>query len=114
MAYGQIDPTRLQGDPRHVRFDPRRCVLPRTTVCCSEDRFLLLGRRNSARSGLGLGLRQQSEARLAPGEVYAHIEQCIGPPAGAGELHDRHDTVGLSGSEGHRPSGDMIGRCVDA
>src|SRR6185312_1580062 len=74
----------------------------------SADRFLLLGRRHPARPGLGFGLWQQPEARLTPREVNAHVEQCIGTSARAGEVHDRDHTVGLSGSERRRPSCGMV------
>ncbi|MGZ5933642.1 MAG: hypothetical protein ACXWLV_02935, partial [Rhizomicrobium sp.] len=44
---------------------------------------------------LGFGLGQEAEARLAPREINADIQQSIGTPAWAGKFHDRDNTVGL-------------------
>src|SRR6185369_10146857 len=96
------------------RSQPCNYEWPLTTLSRSANRFLLLGSRNSARPGLGLGFWQQSEARLAPREVNAHIEQSIGTSARAGKFHDREHTVGLSGLEGHRPSRGMVWGGIDA
>ena len=80
----------------------------------TTNRLLLFGRRYAARLGLGLGLGQESEARLAPPEIYAYIQQSIGTSAGAGKFHDRDDTVGLPGHQGHRPARGMVRGDIDA
>jgi hypothetical protein len=80
----------------------------------SANAFRLLGSRNAARPGLGLGLWQESEARLTPREVDVHIEQSVRTSAWAAEFHHPDDTVGLSGSERHRPSRGMVWGGVDA
>ena len=46
--------------------------------------------------------------------ITPDIQQGIGPSARAGELHDRDDTVGLPGSQGHRPSRGMVRSGIDA
>jgi hypothetical protein len=65
------------------------------------------------RRALGLGLWQQSETRLTPRELNAHIEQGIGTPAGAGKLHDRQNTVSLSRSEGHGSASAVMRAGID-
>jgi hypothetical protein len=65
---------------------------------------------------LGMALRgklQQPEARLTPRELNAHIEQGIGTSAGTGKLHDRHDTVSLSRSEGHGSASAVMRAGID-
>ncbi len=79
-----------------------------------SNRFLLLRRRNLARLFLGLGLGQETEARLAPRIIDADIQQSIGTPAWAGKFHHRVDSVRLSGVQGHRPSRDMVRGCANA
>jgi hypothetical protein len=81
---------------------------------CSSNRFLFSGRRNPACLFLGSGLGQEAEARLAPREINAYIQQSIGTPAWAGKFHDRDNTVGLPGSQGHRPSRGMVRGGIDA
>jgi len=81
---------------------------------CSANRLLLLGRRYAARLALRLGLGQESEARLAPGEINSHIQQSIGTSAWAGKFHDRDDAVGLPGHQRHRPSRDVVRGDIDA
>jgi len=51
---------------------------------------------------------------LAPPEINAYIQQSIGTPAWAGKFHDRKNTVGLPGSQGHRPSRGMVRGGIDA
>jgi len=80
----------------------------------SSNRLLLPGRRYTARPGLGPGLGQESEAGLAPREIDADIQQRIGTSAWAGKFHDRDDTVGLPGYEGHRPSRGVVRGGIDA
>ena len=80
----------------------------------SSNRFLLLRCRNPTRFCLCFGLGQEAEARLAPREIDAHVQQSIGTPAWAGKFHDCEDTVGLSDSQRHRPSCGMVRRGVDA
>jgi hypothetical protein len=81
---------------------------------CSSNRFLLFGRRNAAGLCLGFGLGQEAEARLAPREINAYIQQSIGTPAWAVKFHDRDNTVGLPRSQGHGPSRDMVRGGIDA
>jgi len=80
----------------------------------SSNPLLLFGHRRPA--GLCLGFRpgQEAEARLAPREINAYIQQSIGTPTGAGELHDCDNTVGLPDSQGHWPSCGMVRRGIDA
>jgi hypothetical protein len=82
----------------------------------SSYRLFLLWRRNAARPvpGLGPGPWQKPEARLAPREVNAHIQQGIGTSAWARKFHDRDDSVGLASHEGHRPSRHMVRGDIDA
>jgi hypothetical protein len=89
-------------------------VLDLDATGCSSNRLLLLGRRNEARLGLGFGLGQEAEAGLAPREINTYVQQSIGTSAWAGKFHDRGDTVGLSGYQGHRPSRDMVRGDIDA
>lgn len=51
---------------------------------------------------------------MAPGEVDADIEQRVGAPAGAGEVHHREDDIGLAGLQRHRPARHMVRRGIDA
>jgi len=80
----------------------------------SSDLLLLFGHRSPAGLCLGLGLGQEAEARLAPREIDAYIQQRIGTPAWAGKFHDRNNTVGLANSQGHRPARGMVRRGIDA
>jgi hypothetical protein len=80
----------------------------------SSNPLLLFGHRNAAGLCLGLGLGKEAEACLAPCEINAHIQQCIGTPTRAGEFHDGEYTVGFPGSQRHRPARDMVRRGIDA
>src|SRR6185437_8188071 len=80
----------------------------------SSNPLLLFGRRSPAGSCLGFGLGQEAEARLAPREIDAYIQQGIGTPAWAGKFHDRENTVGLPDLQGHRPARGMVRRGIDA
>jgi hypothetical protein len=80
----------------------------------SSNPLLLFGRRSPAGLCLGFGLRQEAEARLTPRKINAYIQQSVGTPAWAGKIHDRDNTVGLAGSQGHRPAGGMVRRGIDA
>jgi hypothetical protein len=76
--------------------------------------LFLFGRRYAARPGLGPGLWQESEARLAPPVINTYIQQSIGTSAWAGKFHDRNDPVGLPGLQGHRPTRGMVRGGIDA
>ncbi len=80
----------------------------------SSNPLLHFGYRNPAGLCLGFGLGEEAEARLAPREINAYIQQGIGTPAWAGKIHDRDNTVGLTDSQGHRPSCGMVRRGIDA
>jgi hypothetical protein len=80
----------------------------------SANPLLLSGRRSPACLCLGFGLGQEAEARLAPREINAYIQQSIGTPAWTGKFHDRDNTVGLPDSQGHRPARGMVWRGIDA
>jgi hypothetical protein len=80
----------------------------------SSNPLLLFGRRRPAGLCFGFRLGQEAEARLTPREIDAYIQQSIGTSAWAGKFHDRDDTVSLSGSQGDRPSRDMVRGGIDA
>src|ERR1700761_8821951 len=72
------------------------------SVAGSSNPFLLFGHRGPAGLRLGFGLGQEAEARLAPREINAYIQQGIGTPAWAGKFHDRDNAVSLPDLQGHR------------
>jgi len=80
----------------------------------SSNSLLLFGHRSPAGLCLGLGLGQEAEARLAPREIDAYIQQGIGTPAWADKFHDRDNAVGLPHSQGHWPARGMVRRGIDA
>lgn len=83
-------------------------------IVYSADPLLLAGSRDPARRALGLGLWEQSETRLTPRELDAHIEQGIRPAAGTRKLHDRQYTVRLSRSERHGSASAVMRAGIDA
>jgi len=100
--------------PFQRRRHDKRALAREAEARCSSNRFLLLGCRSLACSWLGFGLRQEAEARLAPREINAYVQQGIGTPAGTGKFHDRKNAVGLPGSQGHWPASDMVRGGIDA
>lgn len=81
-----------------------------------SDLFGFLRRIDVAHLGFAheFGLGQEAEAALAPGEVDADVEQRVGAPAGAGEIEDVMDTVGLARDERHGLARHMVRGRVDA
>ena len=91
-----------------------RRALGQSKAGYSSNPFLLFGHRSPAGLCLGFGLGQEAEARLAPREINAYVQQSIGTPAWAGKFHARQDTVGLPDLQGHWPARGMVRRGIDA
>lgn len=60
------------------------------------------------------GFGQEAEATLAPCEVDADIDECVGAPAGAHEGQDTVNDIGLSLHQRHRLTCDMVRASIHA
>ena len=81
----------------------------RRTATGLSHRLHIFRRRDAAGLGLDLGLGEEAEAGLAPGEVDADVQQGVAAAAGAGEVQHAPHPVVLAGDQGRRAASGVVG-----